>query len=273
MGKLFDKKDFGNGVKYYYLFGWMYAKKVRNCFYLLKRKKADQYMADDWYAGWHDWKFELAYEECGYEEPNGKLHISLFGWHSVFTMPWKSKRFPYGDCDAPTWGIQIHDSSLWIMKGGDGNMNGGSKWWSWDIPFFTKVHVRHDVMCNLANWDEPEDLRLVSYDHLQRHSGKDYVPLIENELVKKYYYDYLDSYDNTRIPCTFWVEEREWRPKWLTWTGCFKKVHRYIEIEFKNEVGPDKGSWKGGVLGCSYDLLPGEDPMDCIKRMERERKF
>ena len=47
MRKIFRKTDFGNGVKYYYLFGWMYAKKVRDCFYLLKRKKADQYMADD----------------------------------------------------------------------------------------------------------------------------------------------------------------------------------------------------------------------------------
>ena len=50
-------------------------------------------------------------------------------------------------------------------------------------------------------------------------------------------------------------------------------VNRYIEIEFDGEVGKDKGSWKGGCIGCSYNLLPGETPEECIKRMEKERSF
>jgi len=270
MKKIFRKTEFDNGVKYYYLFGWMYAKKVRDCFYLLKRKRADQYMADDWYAGWHDWKFELAYEECGYEEPNGELHISMFGWHSVFKMPWKSKRFPYGDCDAPTWGIQIHDNTLWIMKGGEGNMNGGGKWWTWDIPYFTKVHVRHDVECDIGE-DGVPDIRMISYDKLNHR--KDYLPLEQNEYVNKHHYVYTDSYDGKKVNATYWVEEREWRPKWFLKVDKWKQVKRYIEIVFDKGVGSEKESWKGGVIGCSYDLLPGETPEECIKRMEREKKF
>jgi hypothetical protein len=39
------------------------------------------------------------------------------------------------------------------------------------------------------------------------------------------------------------------------------------------ECGERKGSWKGGTLGCSYELLPNETPLDCLKRMEKERKF
>jgi len=38
-------------------------------------------------------------------------------------------------------------------------------------------------------------------------------------------------------------------------------------------VGKGKGSWKGGCIGCSYDLLVNEAPMECIKRMERDRNF
>ena len=95
----------------------------------------------------------------------------------------------------------------------------------------------------------------------------------ENELVYKYHYDYLDTYDGTIVPCTFWIEEREWRPKWLTRTDRWKDVHRYIEIKFDGEVGKGKKTWKGGCIGCSYDLLPGEHPMECIRRMQRERKF
>ena len=208
MGKIFSKVNYGNGSKYWFIFNRMIAKKMDTCFYLLKKPKDGEYMGDDWYAGWHDWKFDISYEECGYDQGNGELNISLFGWHSVFKLPWKSKRFPDGDCDAPKWGIAIHNATLWIYKGGNGNWGGGSKWWTWDIPFFTKIHVRHYVMCNLANWDEPEDLRLVDASMLKRDSNGNYLPLEKNALVKKYTYDYLDKYDNTVVPCTFWVEER-----------------------------------------------------------------
>jgi len=270
---IFKKVDYGNGVKYWYLGKRMIAKKNGNCFYLLKRQKEDEYIPDEWYVGWHDWKFEITYAECGYEEGNGELHISMFGWHSVFKFPWKSKRFPDGDCDAPQWGIAIHNNTFWIYKGGNGNWGGGSKWWTWDIPFFTKEHVRHDVQCDFSDDDHEKDLRMVPYDNLVGNYDKNYTPLKENKLVYKYHYNYLDKYDGEVIPCTFWVEEREWRPKWLTWTGMFKTVNRYIEIEFDKEVGKQKGSWKGGCVGCGYDLLPGEHPIECIRRMELEREF
>ena len=47
-------------------------------------------------------------------------------------------------------------------------------------------------------------------------------------------------------------------------------VIRYIAIEFDDEVGKDKRSWKGGCLSCSYNLLPNETPEECIRRMEKE---
>lgn len=274
MGKVFEKKDFGNGVKYWYLFGRRIAKKIDSCFYLLKRAKgADEYDQDEWYVGWHSWTFGIYYEECGYETGNAELNISILGWHSTFKLPWKSKRFPDGDCDAPCWGIAIHDNTFWLYKGGNGNWGGGTKWWTWNIPFWTKIHVRHDVQCDFGNDDEGQDLRWIPYDELMKSSKEKYLPLEENELVYKYHYDYLDTYDGTIVPCTFWVEEREWRPKWLTWTGRWKDVHRYIEIKFDGEVGKGKKTWKGGCIGCSYNLLPGEHPMECIRRMQRERKF
>jgi hypothetical protein len=271
--KRFGKEDCGDRVKYWYFFGKKVAKKIGNCFYLLKLKqKKDEYEPSEWYVGWHDWKFEIVYNECGYEEGNGELHISMFGWHSVFKFPWKSKRFPYGDCDAPEYGIALHDKTFWIYRGGNGNLGGGTKWWAWDLPFFSWVHVRHEVQCDLADSDEDGILKMIDYDTLAKCEGH-YVPLEENIHVKKYKYDFTDRYDGEICPCTFWVEEREWRPKWLTWTGLFKKVERYIEIVFEKEVGKGKGSWKGGVVGCGYDLLPGETPMNCIKRMEKEKTF
>ena len=260
MKKIFKREKLSNNLKYYYLFGKKIAKKIDTCLYL-----------GNWYVGWHDWKFELCYNVCGYEKGNGEIHISMFGWHNVFKMPWKSKRFPHGDCDAPQYGIMVHNDTFWFHYGGKGNMNGGSRYKSWDFPFFTWIHIRHEVVCDFSDDDNEEDLRLVPEKILC--GKKSYIPLAENNLVKKYHYDYVDKFDTSVCPCVYWVEEREWRPKWMTWTGMFKKVRRYIEIEFSKEVGPGKDSWKGGVVGCSFDLLPGETPEDCIRRMEATRKF
>ena len=262
MGKIFKKEKYDTGSKYYYLFGRQVAKKINNCFYLLKKQKDGEYSSDHWYVGWHDWEFDISYEECGYETGNAELNISLLGWHSVFKLPWKSKRFPHGDCDAPKWGISIFDNTFWIHRGGNGNMNGGCKWWTWDLPFFSKVHVKHTVE-TMSGMVDSESL-----------GSKDpYVYYSNDERVKKYHYTYTDSYDGEVVGCTYWKEYREWRPKWLTWISWFATKRNYIEIEFDKEVGKEKGSWKGGCVGCSYDLLPGETPEECIRRMEKERKF
>ena len=39
MSKFFRKVDFGNGVKYWYLGDWKFAKKIDTCFYLLGKKE------------------------------------------------------------------------------------------------------------------------------------------------------------------------------------------------------------------------------------------
>ena len=46
-----------------------------------------------------------------------------------------------------------------------------------------------------------------------------------------------------------------------------------IDITFSDEVGGRAGSWKGGCVGCSYDMKPGETPEHTLRRMQRERRF
>lgn len=46
-----------------------------------------------------------------------------------------------------------------------------------------------------------------------------------------------------------------------------------IEIKFSDEVGARRGSWKGGCVGCSYTMKPGETPQHTLQRMQRERRF
>ena len=46
-----------------------------------------------------------------------------------------------------------------------------------------------------------------------------------------------------------------------------------IEVQFSDEVGERTGSWKGGTIGCGYDLRPNETMLTALRRMEAERKF
>lgn len=91
---------------------------------------------------------------------------------------------------------------------------------------------------------------------------------------ERYPYIYTLKNGDLQYPmATVGVSEREWRPRWFKWTPLFKKVRRTIDVEFDEEVGERSGSYKGGTLGCGYELLPDETPKQCLYRMENERKF
>ena len=68
--------------------------------------------------------------------------------------------------------------------------------------------------------------------------------------------------------CT--IEKRKWHRKWFPF---FTKTVQVIDIEFNDEVGERSGSWKGGTLGCSYEMLPDDTIETCLRRMERERSM
>lgn len=80
----------------------------------------------------------------------------------------------------------------------------------------------------------------------------------------------FDDYDGKRIQATTRIEEREWRfgEKAFKWLSLFRKprIQRSLNIDFSEEVGPEKGSWKGGTVGHSIDMLPGELHEDAFRR-------
>jgi hypothetical protein len=69
------------------------------------------------------------------------------------------------------------------------------------------------------------------------------------------------------------IEEREWRWKWYIGLPFQKITRRTIDVSFDNEIGEEAGSWKGGCLGCGYEIRGKETYEQCLRRMERERKF
>jgi hypothetical protein len=87
----------------------------------------------------------------------------------------------------------------------------------------------------------------------------------------------FQDYDGERIQATTHIEEREWRfgEGWFKWLSLFRKprVSRSLDIKFSAEVGPEKGSWKGGTTGHGIDMLPGELHEDAFRRYcEQEQR-
>src|SRR5690606_33228759 len=70
------------------------------------------------------------------------------------------------------------------------------------------------------------------------------------------------DFDGEELTATTRIEEREWRfgVGWFKWLSLFRrpKVSRDLEITFSGETGKRKGSWKGGTIGDSIKMLPGE---------------
>lgn len=84
------------------------------------------------------------------------------------------------------------------------------------------------------------------------------------ELLQKKYF-VIEDYDRERILATTYLVRRTWKHgkgsfKWLQWV---KKdlVITSLEINYSKEVGKQKGSWKGGVIGCSCNLIPEEESL------------
>lgn len=67
------------------------------------------------------------------------------------------------------------------------------------------------------------------------------------------------------------VERRRWR-----WRLCrflrlpFYRVRYSLDVSFADEMGSERGSWKGGVTGTGCEWKPGETVEAALRRFERE---
>ena len=70
------------------------------------------------------------------------------------------------------------------------------------------------------------------------------------------------DFDKEIITAKTKITEREWRfgEGWFKWLSLFRKskIQRSLDLQFSAEVGLEKGSWKGGTIGHSIEMLPGE---------------
>lgn len=190
--------------------------------------------------------------------------LLLFGWGRLcINLPIKTG---IQDCESAAWGLNFHDDRLWIYIGGGGNSNGGKKCKTITMPWYMEW-VRTSKLRKDGAW-ETEDYKSREKDLWNSSKWKDI--LWEGD----YPYTYkLKSGEIQERTATISIEEREWRWKAFKWLSYFGKIRRSISVRFSDEVGEGTGSWKGGTTGCGYEMLPDESGLECLRRMERERKF
>lgn len=89
----------------------------------------------------------------------------------------------------------------------------------------------------------------------------------------------FEDYDGEMIVATCIIEEREWHRgyKPFRWLKYFyrPKIRRSLDLRFSAEVGPEKGSWKGGTIGHGIEMEVGETPEQAFCRycaQEHSRK-
>lgn len=224
---------------------------------------------------WKDFPcFELSYAKCGYFDGRPVITIALLFIHIAFHLPWINKKWT-DECDPPKYGISIHGKTFWIYRGGKGNLNGGNKCWSWDIPFINQNFHKHYIMGKDGNWIDVtnRDSYYKEIGYLDWHEGNTISD--EDSPALTLYGKWIDHYDNSLIDAKYRVELRQWRPKWLGWTKMFQEEVKSIDVCFKEEVGSRKGSWKGGVLGagCDFKDVDNNSPELCFIRMNREKNW
>ena len=169
-----------------------------------------------------------------HEGRRGWIRLGLGLCKLALSFPWKWTVPDDGQCSGPQYGFKFYSDLLWIYYG--------------------KSHGRRDDphICIHMPW---------SWTH------REHKILTEPE-THSYKYTLRSGVVQKRA-ATIQVETRLWTRHWLP----RKLFKRTIDVKFNDEVGERSGSWKGGCLGCGYDMNAGESPLDTLRRMERERKF
>lgn len=208
------------------------------------------------------------------------LRIGAFGRSLIIALPpiirpWRQKVFPAG-WDAATverlgrdWYWDVHprefgwtcsDGHLSIRYGRQTHDSSTDMTWSCFLPWTQYRQVSHIVYDGTGSGyqlaGEPWDKHQAVIDGLS--------------LVKFL----IKDHDGEQITASTYIEERAWRRgeglfKWMGYIWPVKH-RRSLSISFDKEVGPEKGSWKGGTLGTGIEMQSNEAHEGAMRRFCEE---
>lgn len=234
--------------------------------------------------------FRLILKKYGYFDPRPKLQTNItsllvvilpffslwflplsiiflfYGWGGIYLcLPFDTGK--NNESESPEYGIMTYTNGelideLWLVWGNRRNHI--------ELPW-KLVWSKTSTLLKDGRWfDETKNNTL---DWVGKDYGS-YEWLEENKQKEVYPFTYtLKSGKKQETEATITTRKRVWRRKALQFTNLFSDTFKDIDINFKDEIGEGVGSWKGGVLGCSYGMKPGETPLQTLQRMEKERRF
>lgn len=206
---------------------------------------------------WKDFPcFRLIFAKCGYFDGRPQIRIGAIFWTFIIKLPFVNKELEE-ECEAPEYGIAIHDKTLWMYLS-------GTKLIAWHIPFVTRCFYKHEVL-GCFDWIDITDHEV--YRKRVGYLNYEYRNKPTEAVVFR---GTWKDFDGEEVPAIYRLERRTWRRKWLMWTNMFDQQRTVIEVSFKSEVGKDKHSWKGGVYGTAFALKPNETVQECFERVNKE---
>jgi hypothetical protein len=163
----------------------------------------------------------------------------------------------YWDEHPREYGFCLSDGHLSVHLGAQTNDSETTQDWGCFLPWTQWRQVAHRLYN--ADGSLAADVSNLPWDKWQE---------IRDGLTRSHFA--IIDYDNELIAVETFVEERERRlgNGWFRWLGYIvpKKQSRSLDISFKHEVGPEKASWKGGMMGHGIEMLPTETQEQAFRR-------
>lgn len=217
------------------------------------------------------WHWGLALALCHFED-HWALHINLL-YPNLYLRLWDSSQEP--DEGMESFGFSWHWGRDW-GNGDSIHLNWGKHCKILHMPWGWEWQRRSLLAKDGISWIHElkgycrRDLPPIGYPRDDGCFLLSYLPHWEVTLPYRYV---LRSGKIQERQATISVQEMEWRMRALQWLPWPRMIRRSIEVTFNDEVGERSGSWKGGTIGCGYNLKPDETPQECLLRMQEERKF
>lgn len=200
--------------------------------------------------------FEVSFPSDWHEEKRGWIRIGCGLLKVAFQFPWPWLSEDDGQCSGHKYGFAFFGNSVHLHWGKPHGKR-DDPFTVIDIPWQNWRFVRQ-------SWYGPTGQHIETLWETKNKEGRsaqwEWRHEFEKTLAKTRFE--VEDFDGKRIGVSTHIEEREWRfgIGLFEWLSLFRKhkVRRTLEINFDHEVGPEKGSWKGGLMGTSIDMEPGE---------------
>lgn len=179
-----------------------------------------------------------------------------------FFIPWGRVREEYPVGDEPSWGFDLSREFgiVWHWR---------HTYKSWRWPFHT-INLDHSYMTH----DGWRTVPNYGVGNMPEHEEGNPFWNRPGACFEAHPYTYTLRSGEVQRRTASILHERWTRGRnILSRLGWPTQVEHVIDVHFDDEVGERTGSWKGGTIGCGYEMSPDEAPLDTLRRMERERKF